>query len=295
MPFTWGAAAAATALFVSISIPMAILLAFMVNVLKVQTNLTMPKLKCFDKNTKILMNDGTLKKIKKIKIGDELYNNNIITGIIKVETKDSIMYKLNNIIVSDTHLIKYNNEWICVSNHPEAIKYENYDEPYLYCLNTSNKIIQIDKYIFADWDDLTTKILNKLKNKNIIKNTNDIHLYFDEGLSGTTKIKLNNNIKKCIKEIKIGDILKNEERIYGIVIINGKDIKQYRYILGKNHTIIGSSNIFNNNKKYLKKTLSNNKKKLYHLLTDTNYFYIKDNLVINDYNSSIDFLLSKFI
>jgi len=297
LPFTWGAAATATALFVSICIPMALLLAFMVDVLKVQTNLSLPKVKCFDKNTKIVMNDGTTKKIKNIKTGDVLYNNNTITAIIKVETKGSVMYKLNNIIVSDSHLIKYANKWVRVSEHPEATKIVNYNQPYLYCLNTKNKIIQINKYIFADWDDLTKKIINKWKKNNIIKKTSDIHLHFDEGLGGSTKIELNNNIKKSIKNITIGDTLKNGEKIYGTVIINGKDMKQYKYILGKNNKITGSSNIINN-KKYLKKYDLKNKnknKKLYHLLTDTSFFYIKDHLVINDYNSSIDFLLSKFV
>ena len=43
VPFTWGAAAANTVIFVAISIPMAIILAFMTDVLHVKTNLKMPK------------------------------------------------------------------------------------------------------------------------------------------------------------------------------------------------------------------------------------------------------------
>ena len=62
VPFTWGAAIANTAIFIAISIPMAIILAFMINVLKVKNSLKIPKVKCFDKNTLIEMNDGTFKK-----------------------------------------------------------------------------------------------------------------------------------------------------------------------------------------------------------------------------------------
>jgi hypothetical protein len=51
VPFTWGAAAANTAIFIAISIPMALILTFMTKVLKVQSNLKIPKIKCFDKNT----------------------------------------------------------------------------------------------------------------------------------------------------------------------------------------------------------------------------------------------------
>ena len=109
VPFTWGAAASTSAIFVAISIPMAVMLAFMTDVLKIQTNLTIPTLKCFDKNTLIKMNDATVKKIIDIKIGDILYDGNEVTAKIKVDAKGSQMYKLNDIIVSDTHLVKYNN------------------------------------------------------------------------------------------------------------------------------------------------------------------------------------------
>ena len=53
IPFTWGFAVANTVIFVAIAIPMAVILAFMVDVLHVQTNLRIPKVKCFDKDTEI--------------------------------------------------------------------------------------------------------------------------------------------------------------------------------------------------------------------------------------------------
>ena len=62
IPFTWGAAIANTVIFIAISIPMVIILAFMIDVLKVQTSLKIPKIKCFDKDTLITMNDKSKKK-----------------------------------------------------------------------------------------------------------------------------------------------------------------------------------------------------------------------------------------
>jgi HAD superfamily hydrolase (TIGR01509 family) len=55
------------------------------------------------------------------------------------------MYNLDDIIVSDSHVVKYKNNWIRVSEHPDSIKYCFYDKPYLYCLNTQNKTIDIIK------------------------------------------------------------------------------------------------------------------------------------------------------
>ena len=139
VPFTWGAAVANTSIFVAISIPMVIILAFMVDVLKIHPSLGIPTIKCFDKNTLIDMNDGTQKKIIYIEPGDILANNNVVTAKIKVIREGSIMYILNNIIVSDSHIINYEGKWIPVSQHPSAIKYDLYNEEYLYCLNTVEK------------------------------------------------------------------------------------------------------------------------------------------------------------
>ena len=92
LPFTWGAAISMTAVFVAISIPMIIIIVFLVDVLKVQTSLSVPTLsipsvKCFDKNTLIEMNDGTKKKIidiinHKNMIGYTIWH--VLLGVITV-------------------------------------------------------------------------------------------------------------------------------------------------------------------------------------------------------------------
>ena len=176
-PFTWGAAISYTAIFVAISIPLAIVLSFMIDVLKVQPGLSIPTLKvrsvkCFDKNTKLKMNNGEERKIIDLNVGDILLDGNIITAKIKVESEGSIMYNLRGIIVSDSHLVKYKDKWIRTSQHPEAKVIENYCEKYLYCLNTSSKLIRIfenndtndtnntndnnilEAIIFSDWDEV---------------------------------------------------------------------------------------------------------------------------------------------
>ena len=114
VPFTWGAAAANTAIFVAISIPMAIILAFMKDVLKVHTSLKMPSVKCFDKDTFVEMSDGTHKKIIDIHLGDKLEGDNEVTACFKLTTKGSVMYNLDGIVVSDSHIMKYLDKWIAV-------------------------------------------------------------------------------------------------------------------------------------------------------------------------------------
>lgn len=269
-PFTWGAAISYTAIFVAISIPLAIMLAFMIDVLKVQPGLSIPTLKvrsvkCFDKNTKLKMNNGEERNIIDLNVGDILSNGNTITAKIKVEKDGSTMYNLRNIIVSDSHLVKYKDKWIRVCQHPEAKIIEDYNEKYLYCLNTSSKTINIfgknndnnvcihdhnsynnsEEIIFSDWDEvleddlislqITHKCFNPLSATSNIERfkTEFIHKFYDGGLYKDTEIKLLDGSIKKISDIEVGDILYNMEKVYGIVEINGNDlVSQYSYDLG---------------------------------------------------------------
>ena len=306
VPITWGAAISSTAIFVAIAIPMAVILAFMVDVLKVQTNLKIPKVKCFDKNTLIKMNNGEKKKIIDIDVGDVLANNNKVTATFKVATEGSTMLRLcsgeGDIVVSDSHLIKHDGKWIRMFEHPEAFKVLKYSEPYLYCLNTSNKNIVINGYEFSDWDEIEdiSQIQKEYSNKELnVKELADIHKYLESGFSGSTSIEMNDRSSKKIKDIVVGDVLKGNNKVYGIVKIDGMDIEQYKHNLGDNCEFEGGPNLIVNvigSKCFSTLALAANKKwffkhrYLYQLLTENNLVKIS-NTTLYDYNSSIDFFI----
>ena len=315
VPITWGVAAVNTGIFLAISIPMAVILAFMSDKMHIKA-LKIPKVKCFDKNTEIIMNDGTQKIIKDIIVGDVLINNNIVTSKIIVETEGSTMYNLNNIIVSNSHIVKYLDKWIPVSKHPMARKIQ-YTEPYLYCLNTTSKKILIDNHIFSDWDEIfEDDICSIQKNSNYtFYESKDIHKFLDAGFVGNTKIKLKNNSVKNITDICIGDILENNEYVYGIVEVDGTNLfEQYEYHLGniiieggpnltfcdKNINIWSTINLSEKNTYCLDKKINYKKpkdkieNKLYHLLTNKETFVV-NKIKFYDYNASIDLFLDKNI
>lgn len=298
-PFTWGAAIANTVIFIAISIPMAIVLAFMVDILKVKTSLKIPKVKCFDINTQMQLNDGTFKQIIDINVGDKLKNNNEVTAKIKVSSKESVMYYLNGVIVSDSHIVEYQNEWIHISQHPKSVKFKNYNKPYLYCLNTIDKLIEINGLVFNDWDDIyyNKNFKNVIKNIPIpINKIKNIHKFLDYGFTEDTNIQLIDGRTLQISKININDILENGEKVYGIVEINSTDLIEdrfYRYILGDNTFIDGfnvSINKFLDEKNIIK--LHYKPDKLYNLLTDKNTFKIHD-FIFSDYNYAIDQFLEK--
>jgi len=328
-PFTWPFAISMTAIFISISIPLAIMLIFLSDVLNVQIDSPIPPVPsnpntCFDKDTYLEMNNGTFKKIKDIELGDILYNNNVVTAKFLLDAKQSVMYQFDNLIVSGSHIVKYYNFWIPVSMHPRFIKIENYSERLIYCINTSQKIIQINDFTFADWDEiyeeehfsrmkeiLTQRLQEEKENLGPTSNSlrEQIHVYLDGGLSPETKIPMfdvkSEKREKRIDEICVGDILCGGERVYGIVEIDGTQLfKQEYYPLGVNDSIEGGPNLIlnidnkhfstlewekmgaNQEKEYLSKSIKK-KTKLYHLLTNTGSFYV-GNIKVFDYNSILE-------
>ena len=304
-PATWVTAIAATAFFASIAVPLAIVLVMMELILGVSGGKIPKIMKCFDENTLIQMNDNTHKRIVDIVPGDVLTNENIVTCIFKVDRKGSDMYNLNGIIVSDSHILRYKDGWVPVSEHHLALKIDEYDKPFLYCLNTTSKQIIIGEFCFTDWDEVYDDELKDLKQNSHVKFTQDrdIHRFLDSGLVGDSYVKLQDGSIKRIVNIQVDDVLERGEVVYGIVEINGRDLfQQYRYDLGNNMTIEGGPNLCISDPRIKlvstmeinfssKKQIKSNDK-LYHLLTDTGTFYC-NNVRLFDYNASIDLLSNK--
>ena len=124
---------------------------------------------CFDENTKIRIHDGSYVNIKNIKVGTKLYNNSYVTSKLKILNTNKVMYRVNNIIVSGSHFIKdYTNTWVKVKHYERAIEINDYNKEYIYCINTSNKVINIGNDLFLDWDDITQLDVVKLKTTYIL-------------------------------------------------------------------------------------------------------------------------------
>ena len=280
IPFSWPAAAATSAVFLSISIPLAIIVLVLTEVLHVKSS-GIPKLRCFDKDTLLEMNNSTYKKIINIKAGDILANNVMVTAKVKVDASDLRMFLLNNIIISESHIIKYQDKWLAVRDHPLAKELPKnvYNEPFLYCLNTTSKEIVINDMIFTDWDEIydgtLLNVINSIPQNLFINNTTlkkeNIHKYLDEGFEEDTWVYLLDSTKKHIKDISIGDKLSTKGIVYGIVEIENKK-----------ETILGN----------IKENENNNI--LYHLLV-SNKLFETDGKIIRDYNDKIDFICHKKI
>lgn len=255
---------------------------------------------CFDPSVEIVMNDGSIKPIVDVQVGDVLLESNVVTAKLKLSASGAKMYQLNGVIVSDSHTVRYKDKWILVSDHPDAVKIECYVEPYIYCLNTSSKQIFINDTCFADWDEVYTKEhIDNLKDRAGLNGS--IHESMDSGFIGKTEIQMHDGTIKQISEIQIGDILQEGEEVYGVVEIKGDDINQYKYNFGKNVFIDGGPNLticdpnlpfvttmhIGETMRVLKRK---QEPKLYHILTDKRKFKCSG-VYFYHYNASIDLFL----
>jgi len=264
MPFTWPAAASMTAVFLAISVPLSIIIYFMTEVLHIKSA-AVPKLRCFDEDTLIPITNQHKIPIKEINVGDKLEDGSYVTAKIKVTSKGLKMYMLNNIIVSESHLVKYNSKWIRVNQHPNAFNIK-YNKPYLYCLNTSNKIIKLAGIVFSDWDEIINNKLAILNKENMnVQNLENIHEYLDDGFEENVIINIYDTcswVKTEISKIKIGDILENGSIVYGLVEIDARKLRKF-------------------------KNIEKNPNKVYHLLTTDGNLKI-NSMNVKDYNNIID-------
>jgi hypothetical protein len=251
-------------IYVVVAIYVTLIIVFLRDVMHIHSK-SIPKVRCFDKHTILTMDDGLDKEIQDIVAGDVLKDGIRVTAKIRVDAKDLRMFNLNNIIVSESHIVNYRNKWLPIREHPDAIEIFNYKESELFCLNTVTKEIIINDIKFTDWDEIydtsLQTIIRHISGKlnyveNIIENIDDALF---EGFTREIKIDLVNNNNKTIDEIVIGDKLVNGGIVYGIV------------------------ELYKNN-------LGNNKDTMFHLLVSNGQFRIEGE-IYQDYNYRIDSIL----
>jgi len=293
-PWTWSLAYVGTAAYVALAIPTVIIAIWMSMILDMNSR-DVDGCCCFDEHTKIRLKDGSYKSIKDLKIGVKLYNNSFVTSKLKILNTNKFMYNVNGVIVSGTHYIKdYTNTWVKIKNYEKAIKINNYNKEYIYCINTSNKVISIGNDLYLDWDDITQLDIVKLKNNshiNMDDDEADIHYKMEGGFEENTVLETENGNSIKIKNIIPGTILKYEEVVTAVVEIDAKNIKNVKKMkyndttfTGKNILIAEDLGVKHSDN--IDKIDHVNVDKLYHLITDKGTFYI-DGLTFFDYDGCL--------
>ena len=284
-------------IFIMILVPGIMVYIIQVMVLKKWVNPLPGIPSCFIGDTDLTLHGGSKIKIKDIDVGMVLQNNNVVTAKMKLANIDETIYCLNDIYCTGEHMVKYNNNWIKTKEHPLSTKTDIYCD-YLYCINTSKKVIYINNEIFGDWDELDNTQIDELKqkcNKYLPKQfeLHDIHKYLDGGFVPTTKIELQDGHNVNICDIDVNDVLRFGERVTGIVKIKADDLETKQFILGKQNNVNGGPNLqVCDTDLGMRSTLDMYGEKVkcdyvYHIITKKGTFHV-NGIKFYDYNSCVD-------
>lgn len=296
VPFTWPLAAASSLFYYIIMILMIIIVTRSSRILGIVEKKVPPKPgNCFHKDTLLETIDGPI-KISQLNVGQKLKDGSIVTATFKCSALYEELYELDNIKVTGSHMVFHSNKgWISVANHPSAIHIDN-DQEFVYCINTSNKVIKINNTSFLDWDELEDFDIVGLVRLFNIKSRKDIHSNIDPALHPDTPIILSNGNKTTISNVKVNDIIEGGDTVTSVVKINAqtlKNIKKYT-TMNSSDTFIGTNiqEAYYNLGEIIDDEIiqSVDVKEFYHLTTDTGFFTISGTH-ISDYSCGIEFLL----
>lgn len=181
---------------------------------------------CFPPEQAITLESGITIPISNVKIGDRLKGGHEVEIVYRFAADGQDMVKLNDVVVSSNHFLKYNGAWKMAKDHPDAIAVGPWsggvDRP-LICLTTNSHLLPIGDYTFADYDETekgdrqTQEWINMSLNgtKQTIKAT-DSNFSYDIGAPSTRRVIMLHGSMKELRDIKLGDIVKGKGKVVGI-------------------------------------------------------------------------------
>lgn len=184
---------------------------------------------CFVPETYVYVKDRGFIPIYEVQIGDTLMpTGSRVTAKFHFQANGQPMVSLDNILVSSNHYIQYNDEWIRVEDHPNAIRCGPHQGSSLICLNTDNHKIPIGTFIFRDYDeteenDVDRKTMKYIENRingyyNIgVDKQSYLFQEYAPGVSGNTNIRLADGSITSILDVPIGSKLSTGSTIVGKV------------------------------------------------------------------------------
>ena len=108
-----------------------------------------------------------------------------------------------------------------------------------------------------------------------------------------TLIKMNNNIYNKIKNIKINDILFQNNKVLSVYKFLSNDVQMYIYkniLLSGNHLVKENNNWIRVNKSKISKNIKYDKKYIYNIQTSNNNIISSKNIIFGDSEECMDYL-----
>jgi hypothetical protein len=159
--------------------------------------------------------------LRNIKIGDKLKGDATVTSVYHMSGEGVPMYSLYGALVSGSHKVKYQEDFIFVKDHPMAKKAQ--DVYSLMCLNTSTHRIFTPTSEFLDFVENTSPLVTNMKSKyvELIYNSQTSPSNFATshvtGVMATAKVPLEYE-DVPIWTVEVGDVLDNGDKVLGTAI-----------------------------------------------------------------------------
>ncbi len=238
--------------------------------------------------------------MKDLELGEVLYDDNVVTSIMKSTSKGTVFYKIHNVIVSGGHpVLEENRGWVIASCHTESRRIDDIKEPYIYCIGTQHKTIRIQDLLFTDWDELDDEDMQALKHHPDLEHylpetftLSDVHTYLDGGVHPNTRIRLSTGEIVCMHALNVGDILWYGETVESIIRVKTDDIYAFYDISYKGEPVVSATKnidivLLDSYPDALTWTKIEAPPECIHIITNKNGFQMK-HVFIGDYNRGID-------
>ena len=184
---------------------------------------------CFPPETPIALENGVVKPISEIELGDYLEGGHRVTSVYQFAADGQEMVRVGSVEVSSNHFVQFNGRWIAAKDHPDAYRVADWSggntRP-LICLSTEDHIIDLQGFRFADYDEteegnnetqvwVNESLNGGRRDANSRPGTPYPEASYDIGVSSTTKIKTLNGLQE-IGKVELGTYITKTDRVIGI-------------------------------------------------------------------------------
>ena len=133
--------------------------------------------RCFLAGTPITMEDGSIKHIEDIELGDIVMNGGIVGAVAKLLSDD--IYEYKGIYVAGSHAVKEDGIWMRVEDSKIGKPLNDGRMHVVYSLGVENKVLDIEGITFTDFFEADSQeLLFKLQDKFPFETWDD-HIYQD--------------------------------------------------------------------------------------------------------------------
>ena len=110
---------------------------------------------CFHPSTLIELESGLMVEMKEVVAGERLRGGSRVRATMQIDNSggNECLMKLGDVLVTGSHLVKFGDKFIPVSEHPDAKEQNEVTSLVYSCLITDNHQMQVGNYTFWDWED----------------------------------------------------------------------------------------------------------------------------------------------